>query len=79
MFKLIYYLRNIFFNVIIIQEGSNMEHWVYTTSLFGHSVSFNVDTILTMWISMFLLIILALLTTKKLDMVPTKLQFIGKV
>lgn len=55
-----------------------MEHWVYTTSLFGHSVSFNVDTILTMWISMFLLIILALLTTKKLDMVPTKLQFIGE-
>ena len=55
-----------------------MEHWVYTTSLFGHSVSFNVDTILTMWITMILLIILALCTTRKLDMVPTKLQLVGE-
>ena len=55
-----------------------MEHWVYTTSLFDHSVSFNVDTILTMWITMILLIIFALFTTRKLDMIPTKLQLVGE-
>lgn len=55
-----------------------MEHWVYTISLSGHNVSFNVDTILTMWFSMFLLIILAFFTTRNLDMVPSKLQLIGE-
>lgn len=55
-----------------------MEHWVYTISLLGHNVSFNVDTILTMWFSMLLLIILALFTTRNLDMIPSKLQLIGE-
>ena len=55
-----------------------MEHWVYTITLFNHNVSFNMDTILTMWFSMFLLIVLALLTTRKLDMVPSKLQLVGE-
>lgn len=55
-----------------------MEHWVYTISILGHNVSFNVDTILTMWFSMLLLIILALLTTRNLDMIPSKLQLIGE-
>ena len=55
-----------------------MEHWVYTVSLFGYNVSFNVDTILTMWFSMFLLIIFALITTRNLDIIPSKLQLIGE-
>ena len=55
-----------------------MEHWVYTTSIFGHGVSFNIDTIITMWISMFLLIILAFVTTRNLKMVPGKLQLMGE-
>jgi len=55
-----------------------MEHWVYTISLLGNNVSFNVDTILTMWFSMFLLIILALSTTRHLDIIPSKLQLIGE-
>ncbi len=38
-----------------------MEHWVYTTNILGHSVSFNLDTLITMWLSMLLLIVLALL------------------
>ncbi len=55
-----------------------MEHWVYTTSILGHGVSFNMDTLITMWLSMFILIVLALLTTRKLTMVPGKLQLIGE-
>ncbi len=55
-----------------------MEHWVYTTTIFGHGVSFNLDTLITMWISMILLIILAFITTRKLNMVPTKIQLIGE-
>lgn len=55
-----------------------MEHWVYTTTIFGHSLSFNMDTLITMWISMLLLIFLALLTTRNLQLVPSKLQLIGE-
>ena len=55
-----------------------MEHWVYTASIFGHGVSFNMDTILTMWFTMLLLIVLALLTTRNLNMVPGKLQLVGE-
>ena len=55
-----------------------MEHWLYTIHILGHGVSFNMDTILTMWFSMLLLIILAFITTRKLDMVPNKLQLAGE-
>ena len=55
-----------------------MEHWVYTANIFSHGVSFNMDTILTMWFTMVLLIVLALITTRNLKMVPTKLQLVGE-
>lgn len=55
-----------------------MEHWLYTIHILGHGVTFNMDTILTMWFSMLLLIILAFVTTRKLDMVPNKLQLAGE-
>lgn len=55
-----------------------MEHWVYTTDILGHTVSFNMDTLITMWFSMLLLIIIALITTRKLEMVPGKLQLVGE-
>ncbi|MCM1338551.1 MAG: F0F1 ATP synthase subunit A [Muribaculaceae bacterium] len=55
-----------------------MEHWVYTATVLGHDVSVNLDTLITMWLSMLLLIILALFTTRKLDMVPGKLQLVGE-
>ena len=55
-----------------------MEHWVYTTTILGHKASFNMDTIITMWISMLFLIIMALLTTRKLDMIPSKLQLVAE-
>lgn len=55
-----------------------MEHWVYTISISGHGVSFNMDTLITMWLSMFLLIILAFFTTRNLQMIPGKLQLFGE-
>ena len=55
-----------------------MEHWVYTATIFGHGVSFNMDTLIMMWFSMFLLIVFALITTRHLDMVPGKLQLFGE-
>ncbi len=55
-----------------------MEHWVHKLTLFGHSVSLNIDTLITMWVSMLLLIILALITTQKLTLVPNKLQLAGE-
>ena len=55
-----------------------MEHWVYTAQIFGKSVSFNVDTIFTMWLSMFLLIIFSLITVRNLTIIPGKLQLIGE-
>lgn len=55
-----------------------MEHWLYTIHILGHGVSFNMDTILTMWFSMLLLIVLVFITTRKLEMVPNKLQLAGE-
>lgn len=55
-----------------------MEHWVYTTKILGNSVTFNMDTLVTMWFSMLILIVIALLTTRKLSLVPNKLQLIGE-
>ena len=55
-----------------------MEHWIYTTSMFGKTVSFNMDTLITMWLSMGLLIVLAFFTTRKLNIIPGKLQLLGE-
>ena len=51
-----------------------MEHWIYTTNILGHSVSVNMDTILTMWLTMIMLIVLALVSTRKISLVPGKMQ-----
>lgn len=53
-----------------------MEHWIYTFQLWGKSVSVNMDTLITMWGTMILLIVLAFLATRKLSIFPTKLQTI---
>ena len=49
-----------------------MEHW--TVSLSG--LTFNMDTLITMWVTMALLIIVALIATKNLSIVPNKLQLV---
>lgn len=51
-----------------------MEHWICNFKIFGHPMSANMDTLITMWFTMFLLIVLALVTTRKTSLVPSKLQ-----
>lgn len=55
-----------------------MEHWIYTTSIAGHAISLNLDTIFTMWFAMIVVIIFALLATKNLSIVPGKLQAVSE-
>ena len=49
-----------------------MHHWI--VNIFNQSV--NMDTLITMWISMALLIVVSLLATRKLSIVPSKLQLV---
>ena len=51
-----------------------MKHWTYNLSIYGHGVTINMDTLITMWFSMFVLIVLAFLATRNLKLVPGKLQ-----
>ena len=51
-----------------------MEHWIYNFSLLGHGVSINMDTIITMWFTMLLLIVVSFVATRNLKLVPGKLQ-----
>jgi len=51
-----------------------MEHWIYTFNIAGHGVSVNMDTLITMWLTMLVLIVLALVITRKASLVPTKMQ-----
>ena len=55
-----------------------MEHWVYKLNIAGHVLSLNMDTLITMWLTMILLIILALFTTRKTSIFPTKLQIVSE-
>ena len=40
-----------------------MEHWLYTTEIAGQSMTFNLDTIFTMWFAMGVLILFAIFAT----------------
>ena len=51
-------------------------HWAVAHSFLGHELHFNMDTILTMWFTMAILLVLALLTTRKLSIFPSKLQLL---
>ena len=47
-----------------------MEHWVVQIG----NISVNLDTLLTMWAAMLFLIVFAFISTRKLTMIPNKLQ-----
>lgn len=55
-----------------------MEHWIYTINILGHNVSINLDTIFTMWFAMIVVIIFAIAATRKLSLVPSKLQAVSE-
>ncbi len=48
------------------------QHWI--VKIMGYSL--NMDTLVTMWITMALLVILSLLATRKLSIFPSKLQLV---
>lgn len=49
-------------------------HWIANIGNF----SFNVDTLITMWITMAILILFAFLATRKMSIVPNKLQSVAE-
>lgn len=55
-----------------------MEHWIYTLNIAGHSVSLNMDTLITMWLTMILLIITAFVSTRNVSIIPGKLQLVSE-
>lgn len=53
-------------------------HWVFNTVVSGHALSFNLDTIFTMWFAMTVVLLFAFLATRKLSIIPNKLQAISE-
>jgi len=49
---------------------SEAGHWIASIG----SYSFNMDTLITMWAAMFAVIVFALVATRKMSLVPTKIQ-----
>ena len=50
-------------------------HWIVNL---GHNMSVNMDTLITMWIAMAILILFAFLATRKLSIIPNKLQSVAE-
>lgn len=53
---------------------STAGHWQIRIS----DCVFNMDTLVTMWIVMFVLILFAIISTKKLSIIPTKMQVVSE-
>ena len=51
-------------------------HWIVNTVIAGHPMAFNMDTLVTMWAAMAFLIVVAFIATRKLSIIPGKLQFV---
>lgn len=51
-----------------------MEHWLYSFNIGEHTFWVNLDTLFTMWFAMLFVIVFALLATRKLSIIPNKLQ-----
>ncbi len=53
---------------------SGIGHWTAVKTLGDSSFTFNLDTIFTMWFAMAVLIVVAFIATRRLSLVPGKLQ-----
>lgn len=51
-------------------------HWVVEKTIFGQSMSFNMDTLVAMWAAMAFLIVVSFVATRKLSIFPTKIQLV---
>ena len=51
-------------------------HWMVERVIFGQNMTFNMDTLITMWAAMAFLLIFAFIATRKLSIFPTKMQLL---
>ena len=51
-------------------------HWIVNKVIAGHAMSFNMDTLVTMWAAMAFLLLVSFIATRKLSIFPGKLQYI---
>ena len=51
-------------------------HWMVERVIFGHNMTFNMDTLVTMWAAMAFLLIIAYFATRNISMIPNKLQLV---
>ena len=51
-------------------------HWIVNKVIAGHAMAFNMDTLVTMWAAMAILLIISFIVTRHLSIFPTKLQLV---
>ena len=51
-------------------------HWIVNKVIAGHTMAFNMDTLITMWAAMAFLLVVSFIATRKLTIFPTKLQLL---
>ncbi len=51
-------------------------HWIVNKVIAGHSMAFNMDTLVTMWAAMAFLLIVSFVATRNLTIYPNKLQIV---
>lgn len=51
-------------------------HWIVNKVIAGHTLAFNMDTLVTMWAAMVFLLIVSFIATRHLSIFPQKLQYV---
>ena len=51
-------------------------HWIVNKVICGHSMAFNMDTLVTMWAAMAFLLVVSFIATRNLSIFPTKIQMV---
>ena len=49
-------------------------HWMVERVIFGQNMTFNMDTLVTMWAAMAFLLVIAYFGTRNISIFPTKIQ-----
>ena len=49
-------------------------HWMVERVIFGQNMTFNMDTLATMWAAMAFLLLVSFIATRKVSIYPSKLQ-----
>ena len=51
-------------------------HWIVERVIFGQNMTFNMDTLVTMWAAMAFLLVIAYFGTRNISIFPTKIQLV---